>query len=263
MSDSCHLSCGAGSHSQRVTRLKSEPFAKARMHDGCTFLMMECRANTPLGRALCGEVDIRCMSTATLEELDGLELEGGWRVNVLSTPHRSMRASDLKHIKRELEHSFGADAGMDACPRGGYTIALSAPDRTEYASFVAFRAFAAVNHTHGARMMFVYIDHIVTNENHRRQQLGTHMIDLIRRACVPVCQLYSIPAMHVVAQASFAALPFYSNFMSSCTDACLVMLKLVQLSGSQDDGAPNRRTGRFKMKLFADVIDMLMEVPVP
>ena len=250
------------SPAQRIARLKQPSFTDARMNDGYTFLMMESCANTSLGRALRGNLEIKCSTTLTLEDVNGIEVKDGWHVNVLCTPHKAMSTSDLNHVKSELESSFGADAGMDACPRLSYTFALSKPCSDEYASFVSFRPFAVVNHKRKCRMLFVYIDHIVTNKKHRRKHLGQYMIELIKRACVPMCQMYRIPMMHVVAQASFEALPFWTKFMHPCTDASLVMLRLVQNSDSQDDSAPNRRTGRLKIKLFADVIDMLMEVPV-
>lgn len=250
------------SHAQRVSRLKSTMYTNARLNDGCTFLMMEGCTSTLLGRALRGNPDIQCMSTVNIDNLDSTQIQDGWRIKVLSTPHKSMNTVDLNYIRRELEASFGADAGMDASPRMSYTIALLADDCSEYASFVAFRTFAVINHKRKSKMMFVYIDHIVTNKKHRRKHLGMYMIDLIKRACTPVCQMYRISSMHFVTQASFEALPFWSTFMHSSADACLIMLKLIQMSDIQDESGPNRRTGRFKIKLFADVIDMMMEVPV-
>jgi GNAT superfamily N-acetyltransferase len=249
-------------HSQRIHRLKQPSYSIARMNDGLTFLLMECCARTPLARALRDKIDIRCMSTLTLEDLDGLEIEDGWRAKVLSTPHKNMPTADVNYVKRELDLSFGADACMDASPRGSYTIALVEPESHEYASFIAFRAFAVVSHTHESKMVFVYVDHIFTKQNHRRKNLGRRMIELMKRACVPMCRLYRVPTMHVVTQSSFDALTFWSKFMVSSSDACLILMKLIQMSESQDDSGPNRRTGRFKIKLFSDVIDMMMEVPV-
>lgn len=243
----------------RFHRLSSNQSKQARVNDGMTFLLYESSTHTPLARALRNHCIVNPMYGFTMADFSEDSSPHGYRLTTLSTPHDAMSIQNISDVKLHLEREFESSLEMDPCPHGCYTLAYL-DNKGTIAAFLAFRAFGILCHKRGLKMIVLYVDHIVTNEMHRRKRLAHGLLHCVQRASASIVDLYNIKHMYVITQASFAAIHFWKNYMRCCSDATLLLSTLIKWSETQTKTHGSKRSGRTGVKLYGDVVDMMMEL---